>query len=88
MRVNEKPYKSDDLVWDMNKTRKRGMCPKMQIRWTGPLITLKRLNDVTYQVRISAKELKVMHYDLLKPFEGQDVPCWVQNAAEKVEISR
>ena len=34
-RVNEKPYKSGDLVWAMNKTRKKGRCPKMQMHLIG-----------------------------------------------------
>ena len=42
----------------------------MQMNLTGPLIILKCLNDVTYQVRISEKEMKVMHFNLVKPFEG------------------
>ena len=51
VRVNNKPYKSDDLVWAMNKIKKKEMCPEIQMRWTGSLIILKHLNDVTYQVR-------------------------------------
>ena len=78
----EKPYKPGDLVWTMNKTRKKGKCPKMQMRWTGPLVVLKRLNDVTYQVKMNEKDMKVIHYDLLKPYEGREIPRWVRVARE------
>ena len=48
-----------DLVWAMNKVRSKGKSPKMQMRWVGPLIILKCLNDVTYQAIIGEKEVKV-----------------------------
>ena len=84
VRANEKPYKPGDLVWTMNKARKKGRCPKMQMRWLGPLVVLKRLNDVTYQVKMSEKVVKIIHYDLLKPYEGREVPRWVQIARERL----
>ena len=82
--ASEKPYKPGDLVWTMNKTRKKGKCPKMQMRWIGPLVVLKRLNDVTYQVKMNEKDVKIIHYDLLKPFEGRDVPRWARVLRERL----
>ena len=82
--ASEKPYEPGDLVWTMNKTRKKGKCPKMQMRWTGPLVVLKRLNDVTYQVKMNEKDMKVIHYDLLKPYEGREIPRWVRVARERL----
>ena len=64
VRANEKPYRPGDLVWTMNKARKKDKSPEIQMRWLGPLVVLKRLNDVTYQVKMSEKEVKIMHYDL------------------------
>ena len=84
VRANENPYEPGDLVWTMNKARKKGKSPKLQSRWLGPLVVLKRLNDVTYQVKMNEKELKIIHYDLLKPYEGRDVPKWVQVARQKL----
>ena len=84
VRANEKPYKSGDLVWTMNKTRRKGKCPKMQMRWTGPLVVLERLNDVTYKVKMNEKDTKIIHYDLLKPYEGRDIPRWVKLTQEKI----
>ena len=48
--------------------------PKNADAWIGPLIVVKQLNDVTYMVKISEKDCKVIHYDLLKPFMGRDIP--------------
>ena len=84
VRAHENPYKSGDLVWTMNKSRKKGRCPKMQMRWLGPLVVLKRLNDVTYQVKMNEKDVKIIHYDLLKPYEGRDIPRWVSVAQARL----
>jgi len=84
LRAHEKPYETGDLVWTMNKSRKKGRCPKWQMRWLGPLVVLRRLNDVTYHVKLGEKEEKVIHYDLLKPYEGRDIPRWVQATQERL----
>ena len=84
VRANEKPYNSGDLVWTMNKSRRKGRSPKMQMRWLGPLVVLKRLNDVTYQVKMNEKEVKIIHYDLLKPYEGRDIPRWVRVTCDRL----
>ena len=83
VRANEHPYEPGDLVWTVNKSRKKGRCPKMQMRWLGPLVVLKRLNDVTYQVKMNERDLKIIHYDLLKPFVGRDVPAWAKAAQSR-----
>ena len=84
VRVNEQPYKPGDLVWTMNKVRKKGKCPKMQMRWIGPLTVVKLLNNVTCLVKTREKGSKVIHYDLLKPFVGRDIPHWVLVAQDKI----
>ena len=38
---------------------------------------LKRLNDVTYQVKMNEKKMMIIHYEFLKPCEAQDVTQWV-----------
>ena len=59
-----------DLVWMMNKSIRKGKSPKLQMRWLGPLVVIKRLKDVIFQVKMNEKEGKIIHYDLLKPYEG------------------
>ena len=53
----------------MNKSRRKDKSPKLQMRWLGPLVVIRRLNDVTYQVKMNEKDVKVIRYDLLKLYE-------------------
>ena len=48
VQAKKKPYKTGDLVWTMNKSRRKGKSTKLQMKWLGTLIIIKRLNDVTY----------------------------------------
>ena len=73
MRANESLYESGNFVWTMNKFHRKNKCPKMQMQWIGPLVVLKSLNNVTYQEKMNKKEMKIIHYDLLKPCEAQGV---------------
>ena len=84
VRANEKPYQAGDLVWTMNKSRRKGKSPKLQMRWLGPLIVIKSLNDMTYQVKMNEIDVKIIHYNLLKPYEGQEIPKWVHITREKI----
>ena len=84
LRANESPYKPGDLVWISNKTRKKGKSPKMQMRWSGPLVVMERINDVTYKLKMNEKDTKIVHYDLLKPYESSEVPSWAKVAKEKL----
>ena len=81
----EQPYKVGDLVWLVNKTRKKGRCPKMQQRWLGPAVIIQRINDVTYRLKVGENKAKVVHYDLLKPYKGRDVPSWVSAVQERLK---
>jgi hypothetical protein len=84
LKANEKPYVPGDLVWTMNKSRRKGVCPKMQNRWLGPLVVKERLNDVTYRVKLNEKSEKVIHYDLLKPYLGREIPRWVSTFRDRL----
>jgi transposase InsO family protein len=88
VKAHEEPYATGDLVWTMNKVRKKGRCPKLQMKWVGPLVVEKRLNDVTYQVRITEHDKKVIHYDLLKPYLGRDIPQWVKNFQSRLKTKQ
>jgi len=85
LRAHEKPYKPGDLVWVVNKERKKGKSPKLQMRWLGPMLVEDKINDVTYRIRVAEKTSKVLHYDLMKPYVGRDIPGWVSNLRERVK---
>lgn len=68
-RANFQYYSAGELVWVQNKSRKRGLCPKLQRRYKGPYKVLERVTDVLY--RLDPGEGKpdfVMHFNRLKPF--------------------
>ena len=67
------------------KSHRKGKCPKMKMRWIGPLVMLKKLNGVKYQVKVNEKGMKIIHYGLLKLCEAWDVPYWVRIAREKLD---
>ena len=56
----------------------------MQMRWNGPSVVLERINDVNYKLRITEKDTKIVHYDLLKPYESKEVPKWAMVLKEKL----
>ncbi|XP_038045162.1 uncharacterized protein LOC119719738 [Patiria miniata] len=67
-KASEHGLREGQLVWLHNPAKKRHMSPKLQLRWEGPWLILKKLLDVT--VRIQPKQggkPKVVHVDRLKP---------------------
>ena len=44
----DEPYGKGDLVWPMNKSWCKGICPKLQPKWLGPMLEVERLNNVLY----------------------------------------
>ena len=77
LKAIDEPYVKGDLVWLVNKSRRKGKCPKLQPKWLGPMQVTDRLNDVTYKVRTSPNEVKVVPFEQLKPYKGDKVPKWV-----------
>ena len=80
-----KPFQPGDLVWFRNKDRRKGVCPKLQKKWKGPAIVEDRLNDVTYRLRLNEKDKKVLHFDMLKPYESSPTPKWVEKFQRKFQ---
>ena len=39
---------------------------------------------MTYQVKVNEKGVNVIHYDLLKPYKGPDIPIWVHITSERL----
>ncbi|GFV15901.1 retrovirus-related Pol polyprotein from transposon 412 [Trichonephila clavipes] len=66
-------FREDDKVWLWNPKRRKGLPPKLQTNWEGPYTVLKRLNDVVVRIQKSPhSEPKVIHYNRLAPYLGQD----------------
>ena len=76
LKAQDEPYKPGDLVWLVNKSRRKGRCPKLQKKWLGPAVVEVQVNDVTYKIRVKEADTKVVHYDHLKPYLSAEIPEW------------
>ena len=71
------PIKQGSFVWLHNEVRKKGQCPKHQYKWEGPFLVINKLSDVVFRIQKSQQSKpKVVHYDRLKPYEGDELPNW------------
>ncbi|GFX43848.1 retrovirus-related Pol polyprotein from transposon 412 [Trichonephila clavipes] len=62
-----------DKVWLWKPKHRKGLSPKLQTNWGGPYTVLKRLNDVVVRIQKSPhSKPKVMHYNRLAPYLGQE----------------
>ena len=65
------------FVWLFNKSKKKGRSPKLELRWDGPFLVVKKLSDVTYRVqRKPGSKAFVVHGDRLKPYTGETLKAW------------
>jgi hypothetical protein len=79
LRAQIKKYEECDLVWMHNPAKKIGISPKLSRSWEGPYIVLNRLSDVTYRIKGGLRaKMKIVHFDHLKPYLGEEVPAWIQ----------
>ena len=77
-----KEYKPGDLVYLREKTRKKQVSPKLQPKWKGPFLIIKRFGTV-YEVMTAMKSTKLYHFDLLKPCYTEDIPPWIKKARKR-----
>lgn len=61
-------------VWVKNTARKRGKCPKFRRHYTGPFEVSQKLSDELYEVHDQEGNLKVIHYNRLKPCFNDSIP--------------
>ena len=63
------------LMYD--RTKRKGVSPKLESRWRGPYRIEQKLTEVTYRLRLGPKgKYRVVHYDLLKKYEGEVAQEW------------
>ena len=69
------PFNVGDRVWLHCPAVPRGRSYKFHQPWQGPFVVLKALSDVTYRIQREGTPRRrvVVHYDRLKPYQGQDV---------------
>lgn len=77
-------YKSGDLVWYATKTADTQMAPKLRRKFVGPVMILKKLNDLTYLIKLNKSgQQKVVHHDKLFPYQGPHRPKWARLSTRK-----
>ena len=76
-RAEHRQFAIGDPVWFYNPVRKKGICPKLQMKWTGPFTVIDKLNNVVYKIQLAPKtKPKVIHMDRLKEYRGENRPTW------------
>jgi transposase InsO family protein len=85
--ADHEKFQPGDLVWLLNQSRRKGRCPKLQKNWLGPMLVETRINDVTYKLRISAHDTKIVHFEKLKRYLALDVPRWMVPIRDRVKGS-
>ncbi|GFW14944.1 retrovirus-related Pol polyprotein from transposon 412 [Trichonephila clavipes] len=66
-------FHEGDKVWLWNQKPHKGLSPKLQTNWEGLYTVLKKLNDVVVRIQKSPhSKPKVMHYNRIAPYLGQD----------------
>ena len=81
-------YNKGDAVWLHNPKRKKGFSPKLQRPWDGPYLVVKRLSDVTYRIQRGTRSSpRVVHYNRLKPYCGENPPTWLKSSNEVEQLT-
>ncbi|XP_043972480.1 uncharacterized protein LOC122830832 [Gambusia affinis] len=75
-RAKEHFYSVGDLVFVRDDSKKKGLSPKLQKLWKGPLIIAACCGPVLYEIQ-GPKRRTVMHHDRLKPYDSDVIPVWV-----------
>jgi ribosomal protein L21E len=84
-----KSFKPGDLVLMLNEKREIGICPKLQPVYIGPIVVINKINDWILEVQVNKEGKKrILHYDKLKPYTGQEVPKWADKVSRKVTRSQ
>lgn len=83
VRAWERSYSVGDLVYVKDDTKKKGLSPKLQAPWKGPLLVSACRGPVLYEIQ-GPKNSKIIHHDRLKPYDSEVVPAWVRRQRSKV----
>ena len=80
------PYHPGDLVLYLHEQRKEGECYKLQPMYHGPYVVLQKVNDLVYRIQMNGEgKMKVVNYNKLKPYKGNNKPKWCPVAVKKFQ---
>ena len=76
-KTNHPGLKEGDFVWLFDPSKKKGVSPKLQLRWRGPHLIVTQLSDVVFRIQASPRaKTVVVHADRLKPYNGEKLTSW------------
>ncbi|KAL3864533.1 hypothetical protein ACJMK2_006207 [Sinanodonta woodiana] len=71
-----------DLVWILNELRYKGISPKLQKLYAGPIIVKKKINDLNYVIILDERgREKLLHHNKIKPYVRENP--WVNKMWKK-----
>ena len=86
LRTRGEELKVGSVVYMMEKTRKKGVAPKLAPRWKGPYLIIQKCGTV-YELQTSHKTSKMVHFDLLKLCHKEELPRWLTRVRKKLGSS-
>ena len=76
-KANSHGLQTGRFVWLHDPKKKKGVSPKLQLRWKGPYLIVTQLSDVVFRIQSSPRaKPMVVHSDRLKPYEGERLATW------------
>ena len=85
IRVLERQYAKNDLVYLLDTAATKGKCRKLSPPWRGPGIILDCLTPYLYRVQLSNK-IVVVNHDKLKMCRDRVVPTWIKTYKEQTTV--
>jgi hypothetical protein len=91
-RLYDKKKHGDELslgqaVWYVNKLRKKGVSPKLQPKWRGPFLIVRKHNEILVEMQMTARKYITVHTDLLKPCFSAKLHGWLKRSRRRMEIA-
>ena len=86
VRLCSHQYKKKDLVYILNQTSQKGVCPKLCPPWKGPAVVLEVLTPYLYRVQ-HGRQVSVVNHDKLKLCRDKwnALPAWVRRVLSAPE---
>ena len=81
------PINVGDSVWYAQKLRRKGVSPKLQPKWRGPCLVVRKFNDCLVHIQFSAKKSVTCHTDLLKTCYSTKLPGWFKRKRRQLLAS-
>ena len=77
-------FRNGDLVWYASELGQLHLTPKLRNPFIGPVLVLKKFNDLNYLLQFDATGTKrVVHCNKMKPYLGSQTLKWAKAALRK-----